>query len=334
MSFQRILTQTGKDGRLRKLYPFHISLEGMESVLLCRDDEDYDHLQKSFYLSAWKMGCRVVSEIAMSNHGHVALLSSGIEQARQVGELIKKRHSQYISWKYGDSKLLKRSDICVKYLDTDWYVRNALAYIPRNAVGTGGRVEDYRWSSYRGMFVAGRCPSGVRRVADLSSRERERLFHSHEDLTGVPWVLNADGNLEPVSACDFQYLESAFNHDQAFYLKTIGSVNEAEMRQMLVLNGREKQADVEMQAIPPGRKGVRKDNPGTVPGAEGTPSSLPVSLLQDNHSAVGPLSAYAQRPGIRPDPQTGTWRPAGKYSVAGGTMKCRRWEGELLQVGK
>lgn len=249
MSFQRILTQTGKDGRLRKLYPFHISLEGMESVLLCRDDEDYDHLQKSFYLSAWKMGCRVVSEIAMSNHGHVALLSSGIEQARRVGELIKKRHSQYISWKYGDSKLLKRSDICVKYLDTDWYVRNALAYIPRNAVGTGGRVEDYRWSSYRGMFVAGRCPSGIRRVADLSSRERERLFHSHEDLTGVPWVLNADGNLEPVSACDFQYLESAFNHDQAFYLKTIGSVNEAEMRQMLVLNGREKQADVEMQAI-------------------------------------------------------------------------------------
>ena len=52
MAFQRIITQTQADGTVIKLYPFHISLEGMESVLLCRDDDDYDHLQKSFYLAA------------------------------------------------------------------------------------------------------------------------------------------------------------------------------------------------------------------------------------------------------------------------------------------
>ena len=248
MAFQRIVTQTQADGTVIKLYPFHISLEGMESVLLCRDDDDYDHLQKSFYLAAWKMGCRVVSEIAMSNHGHVAILAAGIERAHQVGEYIKKRHSQYVNWKYGDNKILKRSSVCVKYLDSDWYVRNALAYIPRNTMETGQRVEDYRWSSYRAMFVSGRCPSGKMRVSDLSRRDRDLLFRTHEDLSAVPWVLNADGNLEPASACDTRYLESAFNHDQAFFLKTIGTVNEAEMRQMLVLNGRQKQSDSEMLA--------------------------------------------------------------------------------------
>lgn len=248
MAFQRIVNRKLPGGNEVKMYPFHISLEGMESVLLCRDDEDYDHLQKSFYLAAWKTGCRVIAEIAMSNHGHAAVLAPTLEKAQNAGEMIKKRHSQYLSWKYNEKGILNRSDICVKYLDTDWYVRNALAYIPRNTVDTGERIEDYRWSSYRGMFVEGRCPSGMYRVANLSRRERELVFRTHEDLSGVQWILNAAGNIEPASACDYGYMESAFNNDQAFFLKAIGSVNTAEMRQMLVLNGRNRQSDSEMMA--------------------------------------------------------------------------------------
>ena len=53
MAFERIVTRQLPDGKIGKVYPFHISLEGMESVLLCRDDEDYDQLEKSFYLSDW-----------------------------------------------------------------------------------------------------------------------------------------------------------------------------------------------------------------------------------------------------------------------------------------
>ena len=248
MAFQRIVLRKMPDGCERKLYPFHISLEGMESVLLCRDDEDYDHLQKSYYLSAWKYDCRVVAEIAMSNHGHAGVLAPSLEVARRVGEDIKKRHSQYLSWKYNEKGILNRSDICVKYLDTDCYVRNVLAYIPRNAADTGERIEDYQWSSYRAVFVQGRCPKGVRRVADLTRRERECLFRTHEDLSDVPWILDADYHLEPASACDYQYFESAFSYDQAFFLKTIGTVNMAEMQQKLVLNGRNRMVDSEMQA--------------------------------------------------------------------------------------
>jgi hypothetical protein len=249
MAFQRVVVRTMPGGKVQKMYPFHISLEGMESVLLCRDDEDYDHLEKSFYLSAWKNDCQVISEIAMSNHGHTAILASGIDAARRTGELIKKRHSQFLSWKYNETGIMTRSDINVQYLDSDWYVRNALAYIPRNAADTGERIEDYRWSSYRGMFVGGRCPAGTRRVADLSRRERIRLFRTHEDLSQVPWVLNADYSVEPASACCYPYLESAFNNDQAFYLKSIGTVNPAEMQQLLVMNGRIRHTDTEMLAI-------------------------------------------------------------------------------------
>lgn len=237
------------DGSLRKVYPFHISLEGMESVLLCRDEEDYDHLEKCFYVGSYKGNCLVAMEIAMSNHGHCAILAQDMDAAFKTGLLIKKRHSQYLAWKYGEANILARSSLSVKYLDSDWYVRNALAYIPRNALDAGIRVEDYRWSSYRGMFTGGRSQAAVRRVADLSRREREALFHTHENLEHVPWLLNADGNVEPASACDYRYLESAFANDQAFFLKTIGTVNQSQMQQMLVVNGRNRQTDSEMMAV-------------------------------------------------------------------------------------
>lgn len=249
MAFQRIVTRKLPDGDVAKVFPFHISLEGMESTLLCRDDEDYDHLEKSFYVSAWVNNCVVVMEIAMSNHGHCSLLAPSQDSAFAAAAHIKKRHSQYLSWKYNEKELLSRSDVCVKYLDTDWYVRNALAYIPRNANDAGVRVEDYRWSSYRGMFVEGRSPSAMRSVSSLSRREREAIFHTHEDISRVPWLLNYEGNVEPASACDYRYLESAFANDQAFFLKTIGSVNSAEMQQLLVTSSRFRQTDTEMLAV-------------------------------------------------------------------------------------
>ena len=100
---------------------------------------------------------------------------------------VKKRHSQYLSWKYNERGILSRARMDVRYLDSDWYVRNALAYIPRNAEDAGCRIEDYRWSGYRGMFVQGKSPAACRSVIGLSRREREDLFHTHLDLSKVPW---------------------------------------------------------------------------------------------------------------------------------------------------
>lgn len=249
MAFQRTPTRQLPDGSISKVYPFHISLEGMESNLLCRDEEDYDHLEKSFYLSAWKNNCLVVMEIAMSNHGHSCVLAPNMTAALRTGEMVKKRQSQHLSWKYGEKSLLSRSRVDVRYLDSDWYVRNVLAYIPRNAEDANCRIEDYRWSSYRGMFVQGRSEASVRRASSLSMRETRALFRTHDDLSAVPWLLNMEGGIEPASACDWEYLESAFNHEQAFFLKSIGSVNKAEMVQQLTLNGRVRHTDTEMLAI-------------------------------------------------------------------------------------
>ena len=138
---------------------------------------------------------------------------------------------------------MARTRISVQYLDSDRYVRNALAYIPRNAVDTGYRIEDYPWSSYRGMFAG--ALKGVRAVSGLSRREKETLLRTHKDLSQVPWVLDEQDRIVPNSACDCAYVESAFLGDQAYYLRMIGEVNPAEMRQKLVLNSRVWQNDAQ-----------------------------------------------------------------------------------------
>ena len=53
-------------------------------------------------------------------------------------------------------------------------------------------------------------------------------------------MLDAHDCIDPSTACDTAYLESAFLGDQAFFLKIIGSVNPSEMRHRLedVFSGR------------------------------------------------------------------------------------------------
>lgn len=245
MAFERITTRQLPDGFVSKVYPFHISLEGMESVVLCRTPDDYDTMIKYFHVCTWVNNVLVIIDVAMSNHGHLAVLAMDLDSARRAGESIKKNYSQYFTWKYGERRTLLRADVNVQYLDSDWYLRNTLAYIPRNALDAGSSVEEYPWSSYRAMFQKnGKFREG-RKVALLSRRDKESLFHTHADLKDVPWRVDRSGRLDPASACDIAYLEDAFNHDQAFFLKTIGTVNCAEMHQKLVSGPRQRQKDDE-----------------------------------------------------------------------------------------
>ena len=97
MTFQRIVTRTLPDGTISKLFPFHISLEGLENNLLCRDEEDYDVVEKTLFVSAWEANCIVVIHIIMSNHGHACVLAPTWEHAYKLSESLKKRCSMFIA---------------------------------------------------------------------------------------------------------------------------------------------------------------------------------------------------------------------------------------------
>ena len=246
VAFERNCMRRLPDGSFRKVYPYHISLEGMAQLVLCRDEEDYDVMVKYIFICAKRKNVIVVIYIAMSNHGHATILATCQEDADAFKVEWLRMYSQYFSKKYRQRKVLRHTSAVAIYLDSDWYVRNTLAYVPKNALDAMSRVEDYRWSGYRGMFCQGKTPAGIRKACTLNRREKEATFHTHDSLDGLSWVLNVDGELEPASACDHEYLESAFSNDQAYFLKIIGMVNMAEMQQKLVDNPRQRQNDTEL----------------------------------------------------------------------------------------
>ena len=228
---ERSVVRKLPDGTSKRVEPYHVCLKGLEKAVLCRDEDDYDVMVKVLAVCAWRNNVIIITYSAVSNHTHTAVLAAKWEDAQEFGEESKKVYSMYFQRKYGEEGILRRVKVKALWLDNPFYLRNTLAYIPRNALDNGGDIVSYPWSGHLAMFRQDR-PSGMP-VSALSKRERRTLLHTGESLKGVPWLLDGKGRLVPYSICDHTYLEQAFNDDQAYYLKTIGGVNVAEMRYQL-----------------------------------------------------------------------------------------------------
>ena len=221
-------------------------MEGLERAILCRDEEDYDAMVKILCVSARRKNVVLVIYAVVSNHCHAVVLARYQQDADDYGEEVKRMAAMWFSRKYGESGVLKGTDVKAICLDSDWYVRSALAYVPRNALDNGCNVNEYPWSGYRAMFsqdVSERV--SARPVSSLHRDEMRRIMHTGDKLKDVPWLLDDSGRLIPSSICDSAYLEQAFGNDQSFFLRTIGSLNPAEMNQKLIDNPRMRLTDSE-----------------------------------------------------------------------------------------
>jgi REP element-mobilizing transposase RayT len=245
---KRIVTRVLPSGETKTVYPFHVCIKGAETAVHCRNDEDYDVYVKYIALCARRKNVLVIIYAVVSNHCHVAVLAARQADADAFAQELKKMYAQWFRAKYNESKILHRTDAQAILLDNDWYVRNALAYIPRNALDNGCSVQDYLWSGFRAMFKGGTKPEG-RRVASLTKRETGSIMHTRDCLKDVPWLLDEKDRLIPDSFCDTAYLEEVFNEDPAFWLKTIGAVNPAEMDEKLIEGPRRMLPDAEFMKI-------------------------------------------------------------------------------------
>ena len=246
MSLVKSVQRRLPDGTVCQVTPFHVSFEGLEKMIICRDEQDCDTLVKCIFVCANRKNVIVIIYAVVSNHAHAAVLARRFSDAHVFAVEVKRTYSQLFRNKYGESKILRGTDVNVQILDTEWYLRNALAYIPRNAFDNGAKnLLDYKWTGFRAFF-RGRSTGGKRRkVSRMTRREWREVFHTGDNLSGVTWEVNADNELEPDSACDTGYLEQAFNCDQTFFYKCVGSVNTSEMTQKLVVSPRKMKTDSE-----------------------------------------------------------------------------------------
>lgn len=242
---RRVVQKQLPDGTIMYCQPFHISMEGMETAVLCRDDEDYDVMVKIICVSAKRKNVIVVIYAVVSNHCHVAVLAVTQEDAEAYGYELKRMYSMWFSRKYGEKGTMRGVDVKALPLETDWHVRNSLAYIPRNALDNGCNVNEYKWSGFRGMF-GGDKGEGFYSVNSLSRREREEIMHTGDNLRNVPWKLDQNWCIVPSSFCDSGYLEQAFERDQAYFMRVLGGMNPAEMKHVFVDAPRRMRTDGEV----------------------------------------------------------------------------------------
>ena len=263
MKFERNPYRELPDKSIRKVFPFHVSMEGAKTRVLCREDADYDLFVKTVVLCALRKNVVLVAYSVVSNHFHSVILATDIQSSDAFGEEVKKIYSMFFSRKYNDKSAMRTLSVKSILIDSDWYLRNAIAYDFRNAADNGvGNISEYKWSSYRSAFCYNHSISspirgketdqpgkqggfGLIPVKDLSKRQKREILHTNTDLSEVGWLLNKNHELEPESACDWRYLEAAFLNDQFFFMKQMGSVNTAEMKEKLVDGPRKMKTDAE-----------------------------------------------------------------------------------------
>ena len=242
------VVRTLPDGSRKMVRPFHISMEGRESFIICRDDEDYDVMVKTIAVGCRRKNVVLIIHAVVSNHFHLAVLADCQASAYEAGEEIKRVYSMWLHSKYGIAGALDRADVQAIPLETSYHVRNALAYIPRNALDNKCNVKEYPWSGYSAMFNS-IVPAGCKAVSSLSKRLCMEFLHTCMSLKNVPWLLDSDLRLVPRSFCDWEYLEQAFEHDPAYWLRTVGGVNSAQMQEMLIDGPREMKPDTEVRKL-------------------------------------------------------------------------------------
>ena len=241
---QRIVTRALPDGTTRTVKPFHISMEGHETAILCREEKDYDAAVKNLCVCARRKNVIVIIYTVVSNHFHACVLAASQSDAEDYGNEVKRIFSMWFSRWYGNAGVLQRIDVKAIPLESDSHVRNALAYIPRNALDNGCNVNEYEWTGFKAMFSDRKALDGIP-VASLTKRDKEELMHTKDNLKDVKWTLDDNGYLDPRSWCDSQYLEQAFENDASYFLRTVGGLNSAEMHQTLIENPRERMTDGE-----------------------------------------------------------------------------------------
>jgi hypothetical protein len=235
------------DGSIRKVYPFHISLEGLETRILCREDADYDVFVKIICVCCLRKNTILVIYAVVSNHAHCVVLATSQGEADECAEEIKRMYSMYFSNKYRDQSIMKGVSSKALFISSDWYLRNALAYDVRNAMDNRAKsIQSYKWTGYAAMFCGGKLPEGLngfRLVKHLTKADRRRIMHTNDRLHNVDWVINDNEELVPVTICDWKYFEEAFRNNQTDFLRQLGVVNTSEMYQKLVYSPRVKRCD-------------------------------------------------------------------------------------------
>ncbi len=205
---------------------YHVCTSGLAKSLWFLDDEDYVDGMNSIPLCALTAGVSIYCFCLISNHVHFIL--GGTEDSC-IGFIrkYKWRRSSQMSLKYGNEHSISGSDIFIKPIDSQEYLKSAIAYVMRNPMSAGMAVfpNDYRWSSSN-LYFADRTlrRRQYRSIGELSLSRKRRMFKSKIILPD-DYMIDCEGTIFPGSYVDYRYVEEVYRYPKHF-LYYLSSTND------------------------------------------------------------------------------------------------------------
>ena len=185
-----------------------ITTEHLEDQVLFRDDEDFAVGMNIVAVLQYVLGVDVLAFILMSNHTHFVVQCSR-DKAQLFIDRFKKQYSFYFQRKYGEPKLLKKTDEVFQQLDPyEESIERAIAYVHMNSVVANicARPEDYIWGSGNCFFKSAKS-HGIP-LSSFSKRKRIKLLHTCIDLP-TDYVIE-NGFILPESYINVEFVQKKF----------------------------------------------------------------------------------------------------------------------------
>ena len=154
---------------------YHICTDGLSRKLLFRDRNDYIHGMNDIPACLQLIEGEIICFSLMPNHVHFIVHTSA-ENAKRFIENYKKRLSGRLMRKYNEPHSLSRLGTLIKDIDSEDYLKTAIAYVLRNPLAANMVClpNTYRWSSgylYFRQSEITLCTNWTKRLGELTRRK-------------------------------------------------------------------------------------------------------------------------------------------------------------------
>ena len=216
---------------------YHICTNGNNTPILLRDKEDYKVVCNYLAVFTWKLKIQMLAYIIMSNHLHMIIVCTNREQAESFTRVLKQNIASYLRHKYGIEKCFKSVDHCISIIDSCKYLRNCIAYVLRNAICAKicNRIEDYPWSSYSAYFSFSNTETAIRRMSQLSFRERRKILKTRDEYYDAPLYVDSSGRIINDCFVRNDIVERAYYNSGRHFLTCLGTCNDADIEYALAI---------------------------------------------------------------------------------------------------
>lgn len=210
---------------------YHVTSKALEKNVIFQSREDFITGMNDIAICAAKYAIKIICFCLMSNHFHFVLYGSYSECYAFIQEY-KKLCSIRMRNARGEISGLKNVEVRLDLLNTEEYLKAAIAYVLRNPLAARIIMMPYlyEWSSASAYFRGNLPMKGVR-INSLGLRQKREMLKSRSAEVPNSYIVDSDGIISPACYVATDVVEKLFPHPSYLMLALAKRVeNEMEIQ--------------------------------------------------------------------------------------------------------